>query len=813
MLSRKSSCAEVMMMLSAAADGVDRIRVGEKLQAALVGLQELDLLKDRQGDMVSWALGLDREEPVTLIQSGGVEPMGAEEQRLEETLTSLKQQLSRLRKQDVGLKTHLQHLDQQINELKLDVSKASTEQLESDSRPSSGFYELSDGGSCSRSNSCTSVYSECLSSSSQSSLVPLSPAKCATSPVLHADVCRRRSADESTTQGNPPRAVGLHLGSSRIRATATGAEQARPRPVSTGDLDKIIAQGLGCFKSADAKKPPVGPKWMTSPMDPKFQRNLERCSGIDVRQYSSPLHAVALQTSIFSQGLDVGTSVLLEGQEDFQNDYNSLQMGYDTKTLDYIDKLLQRSLNRIQRETGSADRKLTENVHASAEKSISAPWPPQARTNISLPNDYQSRHCVQYSSQEFTDKTNQDKSARAPEALCWPSYPATIKEFHSHEISYSSLKNNTPIEEGNHSERGCSGNVDPRRVERKAHWPLIAHSWNPEESQSYEIHSSHSGSPEFVHARFVPAESQRVKVRPADNKTRAVKLKRKSNEKSRVVKHHGERTKEACVGGKGEPRRPGRGKVMERVNACDPIPTSAVLTVTHKVHPKAHPIPSVTKFGKSRKQLFVECDPTDQRKRRQGAKYDVNMFQASSVQRQRSKGAQVSESIQMVRNVGVKPGKWMGPPRPFQSSMFSNSFFHNLNTRYPPAPFPVSGHHPPRCESEYSAECASLFHSTIAESSEGEMSDNTTNCFGDSESSQSFSDSDGRPSLDEGDQVEEEGVLVWAEAALGPTAAGQTLKQIPPRPETSACRIKASRALKKKIRRFQPASLKVITLV
>lgn len=45
---------------------------------------------------------------------------------------------SRLRKQDVGLKTHLQQLDQQISELKLDVSKASSERLESDSRPSSG---------------------------------------------------------------------------------------------------------------------------------------------------------------------------------------------------------------------------------------------------------------------------------------------------------------------------------------------------------------------------------------------------------------------------------------------------------------------------------------------------------------------------------------------------------------------------------------------------------------------------------------------------------------------------------------------------
>lgn len=98
------------------------------------------------------------------------------------------------------------------------------------------------------------------------------------------------------------------------------------------------------------------------------------------------------------------------------------------------------------------------------------------------------------------------------------------------------------------------------------------------------------------------------------------------------------------------------------------------------------------------------------------------------------------------------------------------------------------------------------------------MSDNTTNRFGDSESSQSFhsfSDSDSSLSLDEDDQVDSQGEdrgLVWAEAALGPTAAGLPLQQLP-RPEPSACRIKASRALKKKIRRFQPASLKVMTLV
>lgn len=96
---------------------------------------------------------------------------------------------------------------------------------------SPGFYELSDGGSCSLSNSCVSVYSECLSSSQTSLLHPSSPANSHINPLAQVDVCRQRSADESTTQLHPPRAGGHHLGSSRIRANT---EQKRPRPVSTG---------------------------------------------------------------------------------------------------------------------------------------------------------------------------------------------------------------------------------------------------------------------------------------------------------------------------------------------------------------------------------------------------------------------------------------------------------------------------------------------------------------------------------------------------------------------------------------------------
>lgn len=861
MLSRKGSCAGMM----SAAAGVDRSRVGERLQAALAGLQELHLLKDRQSDMVSWALRMDREEPVTSVHAGpeGPTTIGAEEQRLEATLTALKQQLSRLRKQDVGLKTHLQQLDQQISELKLDVSKASTEQLESDSRPSSGFYELSDGGSCSLSNSCTSVYSECLSSSQTSLLLlPMSPANSHVSPPLQVDVCRRRSADESTAQPNPPRATGLHLGSSRIRASTTGTEQSRPRPVSTGDLDRMMAQGQGYYKSVDARKPSMCTNPRTSTVDPKFQSNLVSRSGTEVYHYPSPLHAVALQSPIFFHGGDPAAAGLLEGQGPLLNGSDTLQrvkMGYENKTLGYIDKLLLRSLNKMPAETGTETKQTHGDCHRKpaegvtvfpevSQKEVSVLQPLAAPTNIIPLDNDQKRHCMTYSSQELADNTNHNQSVRTPEVLYRYSYPAAMREYSSDEVTTSSLrKNEKPQAEyaslaRSNSEKGFGDNLESRPQEMGSlkQRPRMAHSSSTVESHGFEVHSGHTASPKFVHAKFVPAGSQRVKVRQADRKTKAVKLRRKSSDKPRAMRpQHGysscERSRETSSGTKGEQRRSGKGKMTQKCTTChteerrqgsgsDSSHCSPGLMYTNKVHPRPHPIPAVTKSSKSRRLQSLEYEqPVEQSKRRQGAAKwpsNVEMFQASCAQRQRSKDPHVhaSGSMQMVRSVSAKPGQWMGPPRSFHSSMSSNSFLHNLNARYPAAPFHISSQYPPRCESEYSAECASLFHSTIAESSEGEMSDNTTNRFGDSESSQSFqslSDSDSSLSIDEEDQVDSQGEergLVWAEAALGPTAAGLPLQQLP-RPEPSACRIKASRALKKKIRRFQPASLKVMTLV
>lgn len=614
---------------------------------------------------------------------------------------------------------------------------------------------------------------------------------------------------------------------------------------SLGDLDAVLAQGVGCFKSVDPRKPLMCPSLKTSKVDPKFQSNLVSRTGAEVYPYPSPLHAVALQSPIFSVGGDPTVPGLLEGQGPGER----AQMGYESKTQTYIDRLLVRSLNKVKSNIGPEDvqahsecqRNLAEVVTVIAEvpqRDKSMVQLHSVQTTSSALDNSQKRFCMTYSRQERADNAKLKQAPKAPEASFRYSYPAMSMDCTAEGATISSLRKNdaskgefTCVVKSN-SENQCVDKPESRPQDPSGQKQNLAvgHSSSTEESQCFEVQGGHIASPDFVHARFVPAGSQRVKVRQADRKTKAVKLRRKSSEKPRAARQQhgyssGEKAREASGGTTGEQRRAGKGKVTQKFTACpaeeqrhgsgsESSHSSPGLVYTHKVHPKPHPIPAVTKPSKSRRLPSLDhAQALEQRKKRQGGS-DLEMFQGSSFQHHRSKGPQVPGSVPMVRCVNARSGQWMAPPRSFQTH--SHSFLHNLNARYPPAPFHMSNHYPPRCESEYSAECASLFHSTIAESSEGEMSDNTTNRFGDSESSQSFlsfSDSDSSLSLDEDDQVDSQGEdrdLVWAEAALGPTAAG--LRQLP-RPEPSACRIKASRALKKKIRRFQPASLKVMTLV
>lgn len=821
--------------------GMDRGRTGERLHAALAGLQELHFLRDKQSAMVHWALTLNRDQPDPSKQ----ENVSKEELRLEATLSLLKQQLTRLRRQDVGLKTHLQQLDQQITELKLDVCKASTEHLESDSRPSSGFYELSDGGSGSLSNSCTSVYSESLSSSSQTSLLPLlstSYASHGRSSCGQTGVSRRCSADESTAQSDAPRS-GVKLGSSFIRTATARADRARQRPVSTGDLDRMIGPGFGAFKSTDVKSSTPCSSPQNPSVDPKYQSNLVSSNGTEVYRYPSPLHAVALQSPIFSCTSDQGSSVALDEMPE-EETQNLNEESTISSSVGYINKLLQRSSSRVNLlssikriETVSGTHEQIPRSQEMIYRSLNGPQMLGSLQQLTMPLE----NALETGK---TSALNNNQKQMDPPCLGSNFKEVEVQMLHHGKHPESSLdlqKNNFPINNtagkvGAESDNGASekrnghfpkdSSVVQKPVERKSSFT------SGREGSRASCHDKSSiPQSEFVHAQFVPAGSQRVKVRQADKKTKSVKLRKKSSEKPSAKKQHQKPlSREFCTKNRTDLKQSGscRGKVTyleeSQAQSCSDCSCNGLIN-SHCIQNNHQQIPS-SKSTKSRKAPEPVYHPLDHAKKKPSSRKWPSSSEIPlppTLHTQRSKEMLNSRKVAMVRSVSARPrsGHWgCPPPRALPHSLSTSSYFSYLESRYPAAP--VSSRHPPRCESEfseYSAECASLFHSTIAASSDGEMSDYTTNRFGDSESSQgsqTASESDSSLSLDEEDLLEEEeedeGGLVWAQAAMGTTAAGFSLQQHH-RSESAACRIKASRALKKKIRRFQPASLKVMTLV
>lgn len=117
-------------------------------------------------------------------------------------------------------------------------------------------------------------------------------------------------------------------------------------------------------------------------------------------------------------------------------------------------------------------------------------------------------------------------------------------------------------------------------------------------------------------------------------------------------------------------------------------------------------------------------------------------------------------------------------------------------------------------DSEYSAECVSLFHSTIADTSEDERSNYSTNCFGDSESSEEEyveenTTTDIEESIvggDDGGTGRPRGQLRTARVTAG------KLNMDPAQTKTFV-KIKASYNLKRKILRFRSDSLKLMTTI
>ncbi|KAM6973782.1 dapper homolog 1 [Aplochiton taeniatus] len=269
---------------------VDRLRTRERLEATLAGLGELEYLRQRQQLLVKNVLSLPEDtipkgDAVCVITHED-NYLNSEEKLLEENILLLRKQLNCLRRRDAGLISQLQELDRQISDLRLDTEVAH-DHVETDSRPSSGFYELSDGASGSLSNSSNSVFSECLFSCRSSTCLcsPLDTSLCSSDGKL-------RSADEL---GSCTECEGLGQGEDQSSGTVR--------------------------RSLSAPHPPA----LDTPLDiqSKYHCDLVARNGNDVYRYPSPLHAVAVQSPIFFQtlaghGKEEGVSMSGEGSNEGQ---------------------------------------------------------------------------------------------------------------------------------------------------------------------------------------------------------------------------------------------------------------------------------------------------------------------------------------------------------------------------------------------------------------------------------------------------------------------------------------------------------------
>ncbi|NXJ59450.1 DACT2 protein, partial [Rostratula benghalensis] len=822
--------ALTMLLGAPRAGGWDRGRVGERLQAALAGLQELQVLREKQRELVRAALAM----PQRAAAGGGEQPLPAhsKEHRLEATLTALKEQLSRLRRQDVGLKSHLDQLDQRISELKLDVSKTSSEYLDSDSRPSSGFYDLSDGGSCSLSNSCTSVYSESISSS-HTSLLPGSQHPKARLSVFDY---RPKSADETTVHTTSFQQQGTYV-SEGCRITANTdisgtPARSRQRPVSTGDLERLIPADARLQKETDPKSMlplcHAGDMHLLS-MDPKFQNDLVSKNGIDVYPYPSPLHAVALQSPLFSL---VGTSPEADLQASPSKPMPSAtgpslirtRPTTEAKPGGYINKLLQLTRCKGNNRADASEWVSTKSQPATMhQRLIITPSAGGVKINSSssqlekqasslesnkaegkLQREVPEGECAKQ--QETMHCVNEEQLSTRPDTepsavnSCYPAKAAArsspLAEATESSIEHSSSSSQLCQEDSSVGSWNAKA-VPPRKLPlKKCGSAKLSNAGGHERVARNE----------FVHAQFVPAESHQVRVKFASSKTKAVKIKRRNSEK---VLRPGKQTfcMEKARGSHGAARLPAECNQPQRLHGAkslvrrpsysgDVTGRSCSESSLFPVQVRLPTVPSRPELYRTSANalysLETACvDPANKKKQRK--------WQSTVEISAKAHLANLSSSFGL--GAPKQPGRRAGVLRTVSVRARSKSQRHGAYAKS------ESDH------SEYSAECASLFHSTIAETSEGEVSDFTTNRFGDSESSESDSDGSSNSSslafdYDEGDESE----LIWPEGSVRQSGTVQaSSKPIPPVPKI--CRIKASKALKKKIRRFQPASLKVMTMV
>ncbi|XP_004597669.2 dapper homolog 1 isoform X2 [Ochotona princeps] len=780
----------------------ERQRTRERQEATLAGLAELEYLRQRQELLVRGAL---HEAGAAAPRAGELSEEAAqrsrlEEKFLEENILLLRKQLNCLRRRDAGLLNQLQELDKQISDLRLDVEKTAEEHGETDSRPSSGFYELSDGASGSLSNSSNSVFSECLST--------CHPSTCFCSP---------------------------------LEATLTISD--------------------GCPKSTD--------------VHPKYQCDLVSKNGSDVYRYPSPLHAVAVQSPMFlcltggplkdeerlsgNHPVAAGTPGVGSDPEAIKTDSSLPSPGSSwptphpssSKKMDgYILSLVQKKTHPVRtnkpRTSVNADpmKGLLRNASVCVRVAGGVAHP---GSGANLKNPKQT--CVPAGGIPSLDsgpfpapkqwakesKVEQLESKRPP--LPEGSLPGTASsELQSKHLAKTAKPAPPepawcpPAGSGEPLKDAATAGVhipatSPLDSPPRSAAPLLENKMPQPTKKASQKNSLQAGPPPATAAAAAPpllTPAFPVEDRPS--------LDFKSEGSSSQSLEEGHLVKAQFIPGQQAGGRP------QRAHRNAGVARGATLRARGLASQGLEGgLPTVREKTRAAGKKCRFPDDLDTNKR---------LKKATSKGRKSVGGVGQPDSGLPARPVGggaghragtrahghghgreavvAKPKHKRTDYRRWKSSA-EISYEEALRRARRGRREPVGAYPSPAVlsyaspyayvasDSEYSAECESLFHSTVVDTSEDEQSNYTTNCFGDSESSVSEGDFVGESSTTS--DSEESGALIWSQFVQTlplQTVAASDLRH---NPTKAFVKIKASHNLKKKILRFRSGSLKLMTTV
>uniref|UniRef100_A0A8D2IKZ7 Dishevelled binding antagonist of beta catenin 1 n=1 Tax=Varanus komodoensis TaxID=61221 RepID=A0A8D2IKZ7_VARKO len=774
----------------------ERLRTRERLEATLAGLAELQFLRRRQELRVKRLLAASPAAAAAFAGSCSAEappgegaaaaaPRSLEEKFLEDNILLLRRQLNCLRRRDAGLLNQLQELDKQISDLRLDVEKTAEEHLETDSRPSSGFYELSDGASGSLSNSSNSVFSECLS-------------------TCHSSTCFCGPLDTSLSgsDGRPKSAdligwLEYNKGSQR-EDQGTGMVPDSPSTPHSNSLDIVVD------------------------VHPKFQCDLVSKNGNDIYRYPSPLHAVAVQSPMFF--LPVTSSPAREEEERADGRVVEVSVGPELALVKAGPPCLPHGLRSSP--CFPANKKMDGYILSLVQKKTVSVRTNKPRTNLNAdPAKGILRHgslCVRQvagvvssnatslknSSQAFPHPGGTpvvlENGAFSPlKQLSREAEPLDTKKMPlptvfspnaSHELQSKHVPRNAKPPEATHGPAASKGDVPKESGQTFLPCPKESpcrHATPSKENKAIQLpkkmlfkntgvaqvppHGLEEGL--LVNAQYIPAQPQTLRLHKG---SRGVKILKSSMAKHRP--HLGTVLENGPQAGREKGKPPGK-----KCRFPDDLDTSKKLKKTASRGKKSSHLPLEANLA-SRPPGAPKAaarphgrEPVVAKPKHKRADYRRWKLSAE---------ASYEEALRRARrNRREATGVYSQAARPFGS----------------PYAYVAS-------DSEYSAECESLFHSTVVDTSEDERSNYTTNCFGDSESSLSGVEFVGESTTTS--DSDESGGLIWSQFVQTlPIQAVATASELHENAAKAFVKIKASHNLKKKILRFRSGSLKLMTTV